>query len=350
MAKKNASKDSAAVAEVIATPAAVSPDKAIQVMDLRKTYQTGLFFKKDFEALRGVSFEVAAGEIFGLLGPNGAGKTTFIKVLLGIVKSSGGEAYVFGEPAGSLGARSLVGYLPENLAVPRHLNGYTALEYYGNLSDVPTATIKEKQEELLDLVGIADRAKDSVQTYSKGMRQRLGLAQALLHDPKVLVLDEPTDGLDPVARSQVRTILTGLTDRGVTIFLNSHILQEVEMICDRVAVLDRGKLRFAGAVKDINSFLQKQAGGADGGLEVTLELEGPAEMIAPVFDPASVISMEPTGQNEHRAVVRFADQAEVDKAVDQLRQAGVNIVGISRRKASLEDAFIQLITQPAENS
>ena len=219
----------------------------------RKTYVEGFFRRKRQPALKGVSLRVERGEIFGLLGGNGAGKTTFIKTLLGIIRKTAGEARLLGFPAGDRRGRKLVGYLPENLRVPRHLTGYTALEYYGNLSNVPTRSIRQRRGPLLEKVGLAERAKDPVRTYSKGMLQRLGLAQAMLHDPELFILDEPTDGLDPLARSQVRGYLTELKRQGKTIFLNSHILQEVELICDRVAILDKGVLRRVANVAEITS-------------------------------------------------------------------------------------------------
>src|SRR5262245_49491241 len=177
---------------------------AIETHSLCKTYVEGLIRRKRQEALRGVSLRVERGEIFGLLGGNGAGKTTFIKILLGIIRRSGGDARLLGYAAGDWRGRKLIGYLPENLRVPRHLTGLTALEYYGHLSNVPTSLIRQRRGGLLEMVGLADRAKDPVRTYSKGMLQRLGLAQAMLHEPELFVLDEPTDGLDPLARSQVR--------------------------------------------------------------------------------------------------------------------------------------------------
>jgi ABC-2 type transport system ATP-binding protein len=178
---------------------------AIETSELRKTYVEGLLRRKRQEALKGVSLRVERGEIFGLLGGNGAGKTTFIKILLGIIRKSAGQASLLGFPAGSRRGRKLVGYLPENLRVPRHLTALTALEYYGHLSNVPSRIIRERRMPLLEKVGLAPRAKDPVRTYSKGMLQRLGLAQAMLHDPELFILDEPTDGLDPLARSQINS-------------------------------------------------------------------------------------------------------------------------------------------------
>jgi len=321
---------------------------AIVVENLKKTYIAGGIFQKQFEALKGIDFDVKEGEIFGLLGPNGAGKTTFIKVLLGIVSKSGGNATVYNEPAGSQNARRLIGYLPENLRLPSHLTGNTALELFGALNGLTTAEVREKRGPLLELVGIADRAADKVTTYSKGMRQRLGLAQALIHDPKVLVLDEPTDGLDPVARSQVRDLLVDLKNKGVTIFFNSHILQEVELICDRVAILHQGELQVVGSLDDVRNFLQSKNKGGESGIEVTLDLEGSKEIIENTIASGKIKELVQTAVNEFRAVVSFRDQAAVDAAVDKLRQQGVNIIGLSRRKVSLEDAFIKIISGAAD--
>ncbi|MFM7072705.1 MAG: ABC transporter ATP-binding protein, partial [Planctomycetota bacterium] len=222
----------------------------IEVDGLRKTYREGWIRRRSLEVLKGLSFTVGPGEIFGLLGPNGAGKTTFIKILLGIVRASGGTATLLGHAAGSRRGRRQVGYLPENLRIARHHTGHSALDYYGWLSGLPLRVVRSRASELLPLVGLAQRASDPVSKYSKGMLQRLGLAQALLHDPQLVILDEPTDGLDPVGRSHVRNVLQQLKQRGKTVFVNSHILQEVELICDRVAILDKGLLRYVGPVHE----------------------------------------------------------------------------------------------------
>ena len=240
----------------------------VEVKDLRKTYQDGgLMRKKDIHALNGVTFDVQPGEVFGLLGPNGAGKTTFIKVLLGIIQKSGGEAKLLGFPAGDRRGRLRVGYLPERLVVPRHHTGRTALEYYGQLSGMTKAQVLARRESVLELVGLAERGDDWARKYSKGMLQRLGLAQALIHDPELLILDEPTDGLDPVGRAQVRAILARLRGEGKTIFLNSHLLQEVELICDRVAIMDRGRILCEGSPEALKRALHT-------GERVELEIDG----------------------------------------------------------------------------
>jgi ABC-2 type transport system ATP-binding protein len=318
---------------------------AIQANSLSKTYSEGMIFKKRFQALTDVSFTVNSGEIFGLLGPNGAGKTTFIKILLGIIRKSGGNATMLGQPAGSRAGRRLVGYLPEHLRIPAHLNGYTALECYGSLSNVPKAVIREKRDHLLELVGLKAWAKDRCKKYSKGMLQRLGLAQALLHEPKLLMLDEPTDGLDPQARAEMRQIIRRLKGEGVTIFLNSHLLQEVEMICDRVAILNRGRLRYCGAVSEIGEFVKKAAGTATTGLIVDIEVSGSPEHVKAGFNGHQ---FEITSRNPDQSfIVRLPvpDQNSVDALVDQLRQNSVSIRSLSRQHDTLEDAFLKIVMQ-----
>ena len=316
---------------------------AIESQSLSKTYSEGLIFRKRFQALHDVSFNVEAGEIFGLLGPNGAGKTTFIKILLGIISKSSGSASMMGQPAGSRSGRKLVGYLPEHLRIPSHLNGYTALECYGNLSNVSNAVVRSKRDRLLELVGLADRATDRCKKYSKGMLQRLGLAQALLHDPKMLILDEPTDGLDPQARAEMRQIIHRLKGEGVTIFLNSHLLQEVEMVCDRVAILDRGKLRYSGSVREIGDFVKNMAGVASTGTLLEIEVAGSPEAINEGFAGQNFEIKSREGTGNFRVKLTLADQSAIDQLIDHLRKNGVSIRSMLRHQVSLEDAFLQIV-------
>jgi len=329
---------------------------AIETRDLRKTYVEGFIRRKRQEALKGVSLRVERGEIFGLLGGNGAGKTTFIKTLLGIIRKSGGQAQLLGFPAGDRRGRKLVGYLPENLRVPRHLTGYTALEYYGNLSNVPTSVIRRRRGALLDKVGLAERAKDPVRTYSKGMLQRLGLAQAMLHDPDMFILDEPTDGLDPLARSQVRGYLTDLKRQGKTIFLNSHILQEVELICDRVAILDKGVLLKVAHVAEITSG-RADLGSVGGNgqphaeqeaLELHLDLTGSEAAIRQALGHLPIVNWQPFSAADFRLVTRLPTQPAVDDLIDRLRVAGISIVSLARRRVSLEDAYLEIVAETVD--
>ena len=323
---------------------------AISVEHLSKTYVEGVLRRKSRLALNDLSLEVRRGEIFGLLGGNGAGKTTFIKILLGIIRRSGGKATVLGFPAGDVRARQRIGYLPENLRVPRHLTAYSALEYYGHLSGLPTRVIRERRDALLEKVGLAGRTKDSVKTYSKGMLQRLGLAQAMLHDPDLFILDEPTDGLDPLARSQVRGFLAELKQQGKTIFLNSHILQEVELICDRVAILDRGVLRRVADVSEITSGRAPLIEGmpAADELELHLDLIGPETAIRESLNGMSLSEWQILPAGAHRIITRASDQPSVDGLIDRLRTSGVSIVGLNRRRLSLEQAYLEIVAEAVE--
>src|SRR5258708_11615735 len=210
-----------------ASPCHFMPESpAIEVESLRKTYRDGIFSRRTVDALRGVTFQVESGTIFGLLGPNGAGKTTLIKILLGIVHKTGGNASLLGRPAGDRHGRVGVGYLPENHRIPRHHTGNTALEYYGGLSGMSAREVRNKRTELLERVGLAAWGKTPVRSYSKGMLQRLGLAQALMHEPELLVLDEPTDGVDPVGRSEMRAPLRQPKQQGKRVFIHSDPFPE----------------------------------------------------------------------------------------------------------------------------
>ncbi|HJN13113.1 MAG TPA: ABC transporter ATP-binding protein [Pirellulaceae bacterium] len=314
----------------------MSSSAAIEVNNLKKSYRNGLF-GKPFVALKGVSFRVARGEIFGLLGPNGAGKTTLIKTVLGIIRRNGGEATLLGKPAGDRESRLRVGYLPENLRLSSHHTALTALEYYGRLSGLSAADVKANRMQLLESVGLNGHERESIKKFSKGMVQRLGLAQALLHDPELLILDEPTDGLDPVGRSHVRNVLHRLKNEGKTIFLNSHILQEVELVCDRVAILDKGELRALGTVAEIAP--QK----ADG-IEVELMVSGDKETVRRALGDRGVTHWRTEGRN-HQILLPIPDQAAVDQCVDDMRRNQVSVIQLNPRRITLEDAFLKLLDQ-----
>ncbi len=321
----------------------------ISVADLRKTYREGMIWRKQFVALRGVSIDVEPGEIFGLLGQNGAGKTTFIKILLGIIRKTGGEASVLGFPAGNRAARQRIGYLPENLRVPRHLTGYTALEFYGALSNLSAGEVRHRRGPILENVGLVERAKDPVRTYSKGMLQRLGLAQAMLHEPEVFILDEPTDGLDPLARQSVRRTLMSLKAKGCTVFLNSHILQEVELICDRVAILDRGNLKFCGPVSKLTTDRSLVAGAANGAqVEIHWELTGSEAEVREGLAGCPFDQWQVIAPGRFRVVSRVMQPTDIDQLVDELRRRQVSIQAMSPRRTSLEDAYTEIVAEIAE--
>ncbi len=311
---------------------------AIEVQSLQKTYRDGIFGRRRVEALKGVSFRVERGVIFGLLGPNGAGKTTLIKILLGIVRKSGGNATLLGRPAGDRVGRRSVGYLPENHRIPRHHTGNTALEYYGSLSGMAGGEIRRRRPGLLDLVGLSEWGKTSVKKYSKGMLQRLGLAQALMHDPEVLILDEPTDGVDPVGRTEMRAVLQRLKDEGKTIFINSHLLQEVELVCDRVGILVKGELRREGLIDEITH--REEA-------EVEIAVTGTEQKIRSALAARVITEWTAVSVDEFQISVKLHDQAAVDQCIDELRRGGVSIVRLSRRRDTLEEAFLGIVSQGA---
>ncbi|GAB5403706.1 MAG: ABC transporter ATP-binding protein [Aureliella sp.] len=321
---------------------------AIDVRGLEKKYQGGIF-RKGFDALKGVDFSVNQGEVFGLLGPNGAGKTTLIKVLLGIVRSTGGNASVLGSPAGSKQARQRIGYLPENLSFPAHHTATRALQLYGRLSRVEESAIRERGRSLLQRVGLLGREREYVKRYSKGMRQRLGLAQALLHEPELMILDEPTDGLDPVGRSEIRQIIMEMKDEGKTVFLNSHILQEVELVCDRVAILAGGQLRGVGTPAELTCQFQGALS-----TKLRMELAGETEQIdalrSRLKEAVSAVGEEtqceivalPDGRAQLTAAVE--DHSQVDAIVDFAREAGLSIRHLQRSRLTLEEVFLSAVS------
>jgi ABC-2 type transport system ATP-binding protein len=312
---------------------------------LTKTYKAGLIGGRSIAALRQVSLSVKRGEIFGLLGPNGAGKTTLIKILLGVIRGNGGSARVLGFPAGSIAARRRVGYLPESLRIDRHHTARSALRFYGGMSGLGGATIATRSDELLRLVGLENRDSESVRRFSKGMYQRLGLAQALLHDPDLLILDEPTDGLDPVGRSEVRRLLVEMRARGKTIFLNSHILQEVELVCDRVAVMAAGQVRGIGTIDELterlgNREVKWHLAGVDDDARITSLLATHAGLSG---ESIARITIDRLPGGTLRASVPWVDQAGIDRSIDQIRAAGISIVSLTTPRRSLEDVFLSLV-------
>jgi ABC-2 type transport system ATP-binding protein len=223
---------------------------AVRFTDVCREYRRG-WLGGPLRAVDGVSFEVAAGEVFGLLGPNRAGKTTLVKMLLSLCRPTSGQVSRLGEPVDHRATLGRVGYMHENHAFPRYLSARELLRYYGSLSLVPEEPLRVRVEALLSRVGLADRADDPVWTYSKGMVQRLGLAQALVNDPELLVLDEPTEGLDLSGRRLLREVVAEMQSRGRTVLLVSHVLPEVEQLCSRVAVLSRGQLLFVGPLAEL---------------------------------------------------------------------------------------------------
>src|SRR3954468_8261966 len=221
---------------------------ALDLTHVAKTYKGR---RGGVQALRGIAMQVHKGEIFGLLGPNGAGKSTLVKILMTVIKPSKCEGTMLGQRVGHKETLARIGYLPDHHRFPDSLTGAQVLDFYAALAKVPRADRRRRSGELLELVGMTDWGKTKVKSYSKGMRQRIGLAQALMNDPELVLLDEPTDGVDPVGRRDIRNLLAELKARGKTVFLNSHLLSELEMVCDRVAILVQGVVSSQGTLDEL---------------------------------------------------------------------------------------------------
>jgi len=254
--------------------------------------------------------------------------------LLGIVKKTAGDAWMLGQPAGQIEGRRKVGYLPEHHRIPRHLTGNTALEYYGQLSGMSLADVKQRRPELLELVGLEHRAKDSITGYSKGMQQRLGLAQAMLHDPELLILDEPTDGVDPKGRAKIREVLQRLQAEGRTIFINSHLLQELELICDRVAAMHLGRVAQVGKLSELTEETEPQMT-----FMTNADIATARSALAKFLD----ISFVDDESREVAFTCSPHDQAFIDSITDALRENGISIISMTRRRRTLEQVFLELV-------
>ena len=222
----------------------------LKTVGLTKTY-TDFWGRPRVTALTDLSLEVRPGEVFGLLGPNGGGKTTTIKLLLGLLRPTRGDAFVFGKDPGDRAAKQLIGYLPEETYLYKFLNAEETLSFFGGLFDLPSAVITARSRELIELVGLGHARKRRLGEYSKGMARRLGLAQALINDPQLVVLDEPTSGLDPIGSAEVKDLIVRLKQAGKTVLLCSHLLADVEDVCDRIAILHQGVLREMGPVEQL---------------------------------------------------------------------------------------------------
>ncbi|MBD2410729.1 multidrug ABC transporter ATP-binding protein [Nostoc calcicola FACHB-389] len=235
--------------------------------ELRKAYRTGFWLNQKVVSLKSCSLKVYQGETFGLLGPNGAGKTTLLKLLLGIIRPTGGQGLLLGKPLGDRNVKQYVGYLPENPYLYDYLTGWEFLQLAAGLFQIPENVQRRRIPQLLELVGLsqADARKKLLRRYSKGMLQRVGMAQALINEPELVFLDEPMSGLDPLGRYQMREIILTLKAAGKTIFFNSHILSEVEQICDRIAILAQGELICSGSLNELlgvnNTYHVKGQGG-----------------------------------------------------------------------------------------
>jgi ABC-2 type transport system ATP-binding protein len=295
---------------------------AIEVTDLRKQYG-------QIEALAGLSMTVGRGEIFGFLGPNGAGKTTTVKLLLGLSRPTGGSGKVLDAPMGDLGTRRKIGYLPELFRYQPWLQAREVLTLHAALMGLPRNRRRAEVDTALELVGLTDRASDTVGKFSKGMQQRLGLGVALLGEPALIILDEPTSALDPLGRVDVRAIIRAAAQRGAAVFLNSHLLSEVEQVCDRVAIIDHGRVVASGALDDVLGQSETQI--RVSGLK-TDDLAAIAFFGSPTLLD-DVLSIRPMPENR------------VHELVALLVKMGVQVHEVHSGRGSLEQRFLELIAR-----
>jgi ABC-2 type transport system ATP-binding protein len=302
-------------------------DPAIDVRDLRKTYRTP-FARKKVEALRGVTFAVERGTIYGFVGPNGAGKTTTIRTLMGLIRPSGGTAKLLGHDLPSREARFKIGFLPESPYFYDYLTVPELLDLVGRLFGMPRGERKKRADELIDRVGLGRARNQSLKKFSKGMLQRAGLAQALMNDPELVVLDEPMSGLDPIGRKEVRDLILELRDRGKTVFFSSHILTDIEAIADDVAIVARGQLTAQGKPADL---IQRTKLGVD----VTVHVGGDVDDLT---EGASRVRR--TG--DELSLTLPAD-ADVDAWLAKARDKGAKVVSVAPRHETLEELFLRQI-------
>jgi ABC-2 type transport system ATP-binding protein len=346
-----------------AAPAPHNSDWAIDLTHVTKVYSAG-FRKQGVHALRGIDMRVRRGEVFGLLGPNGAGKSTLVKILMTVIRPTRADGTLLGKPVGHKATLARVGYLPEHHRFPEYLTGAQVVDFYAAMCGMARAERNKRTPALLELVGMKEWGGTKVKGYSKGMRQRVGIAQALAADPDLVVLDEPTDGVDPVGRRDIRDVLTRLKEEGRTVFLNSHLLSELEMVCDRVAILVQGTVASQGTIHELTVDQQRyeveiEAGGST--VDATLRAALPEIAHAPPAHASTPASTSPVGavawsgtlaSGEKFAITRTGltigspDPAVVQPIIDRLRATGVTIKSLRPFRPSLEDLFMQAVTDP----
>jgi ABC-2 type transport system ATP-binding protein len=306
------------------------PEKTpvVETLELKKSYRTGFWMNQKVTSLKGCSLTVYQGETFGLLGPNGAGKTTLLKTLLGIIRPSAGRGMLLGKPLGDRGTKQRVGYLPENPYFYDYLTGWEFLEFIAGVFQIPAAVRRQRIPQLLDQVGLAQSAarKKQMRRYSKGMLQRVGMAQALINDPDLVFLDEPMSGLDPLGRYQIREIILSLRDQGKTIFFNSHVLSDVELICDRVGILAQGDLICIGSLDQL--------------LGTTNAYQVKGEGATPEALAQWVQDLEFQGDRWHGQL-----KGDPEEFLPVLSKMGGRLTGMKLARQSLEEFFIHQLQQ-----
>jgi ABC-2 type transport system ATP-binding protein len=303
------------------------PGAAIEIENLTKDYPYGFLHLKKKRSLEGLTMRVEDGEVFGFLGPNGAGKSTTIKLLVGLIFPDVGTAQILGKPITDIEMHRDIGYLPEQPYFYDYLTAAEVLDYFARFHDLTAADRSERVARMLKKVGLETAGKIQLRKYSKGMLQRVGLAQAILHDPKVVILDEPMSGLDPIGRREVRDIILELKRDGKTVLFSTHILSDAEMLCDRVGVIVGGKLRGVGAPGEIVGMKAQ-------GMEILFELPPSATNSAAIIAKATK-----TGERYRMHVA----EEELYAALEHLRGAGAKILSVAQVKATLEEYFMHLI-------
>lgn len=299
---------------------------AVETLHLRKVYGHHV-------AVEDLTLQVEEGEVFGFLGPNGAGKTTSVKMLMGLIHPTSGSARLLDRPLGDVEARKKIGFLPELFRFHDWLKGEELLDLHAKLYGMSKAERKKRIPEVLKLVGLADAAKVRVRTYSKGMQQRIGLGQALLNYPRLVFLDEPTSALDPLGRRDVRAVIARLRQEGMTVFLNSHLLSEVESLCDRVAIVNHGRVAAIGPMADL---LQH---------DLTVEIRVGPYSTGTLDALRKVVDIEHIDGAEGRTLVaRVPDEETIARAVDLLVRDGVPVYGVTPERRSLEEVFVDIIS------
>jgi ABC-2 type transport system ATP-binding protein len=305
---------------------------AIEILGLEKTYSVGFWRKRPKLALRPLTLSVEYGEIFGFLGPNGAGKTTTLKMLMGLVFPTSGTARILGMDLDDIRMKAQIGFLPEQPYFYDYLTGRELLKYYGRLSGVDAKQLSQKTDAALERVGLRDAANLQLRKFSKGMLQRVGIAQAILHDPKLVFLDEPMSGLDPMGRREVRNLIEELKGEGKTVFFSTHILSDAEALCDRVAIIHLGELRRVGSVAELTASVHSK---------VEIVWQG---AIAPAAFKTFGAECHTAGDTT-RAVIAEENQ---DAALEALRRERLRLISVTPVRMSLEDYFMTQLTDKSD--
>lgn len=314
-------------------------DWVIDLAHVEKTYRGKV------KALRGIEMQVRRGEVFGLLGPNGAGKSTLIKILMTVIRASRCKGTMLDHPVGHKPTLARIGYLPEHHRFPDYLRGWQVLDFFGAMAGTPRKQRRARTGELLDLVGMSEWARTPIRKYSKGMRQRIGLAQALVNDPELVLLDEPTDGVDPVGRKDIRQILARLRDEGRTVFLNSHLLSELEMVCDRVAILVKGVVSQQGTIDELTReqrHYEIELAGESAANEARLRAAVPE-----IGSGGTLGTGEWVKVNGPTLRIGTDDPTRVNPILQRLVADGAVVRLVRPHRPSLEDLFMQAVTDPS---